>query len=453
MDLPNYFLADLPESATLSPQLISEACSTLKQNRERFLSSRSTESIISVLVGVARDWLQEEFPFRKCALKDGPPFTGFASQTLAAGLDAFFGEITTKNIEALLAQDLGSSQRLDQIVSDRTELREERASIARGPELLVQITGGLLPNPTLMSMMLGLLARSAQFIKCASGTAFIPRMFAHSLYAVQPKLGSCLEIAEWKGGNEALETALFSEANCVTATGSDETLTKIRSRLPSRVRFLGYGHKLSFTYIARESLAGAGLNKLLSDVTRDVVAWNQLGCLSPHVIYTETGGDTAPDSFAEMLGRQLEIAEAKEPRGPVETEVSAAITTRRMVYEARASQSDGTRLWMSPGSTAWTVVFEEDPQFQISCLNRFVYVKPTPDLSRLLLTLAPIHRSISTVGLSAPTERLQEIAIELARWGVTRICRPGTMQHPPLTWRHDGRPSLGDLITWTDVEF
>jgi hypothetical protein len=26
------------------------------------------------------------------------------------------------------------------------------------------------------------------------------------------------------------------------------------------------------------------------------------------------------------------------------------------------------------------------------------------------------------------------------------------MQNPPLTWRHDGRPSLGDLVRWTDLE-
>ena len=24
------------------------------------------------------------------------------------------------------------------------------------------------------------------------------------------------------------------------------------------------------------------------------------------------------------------------------------------------------------------------------------------------------------------------------------------MQNPPLAWRHDGRPALGDLMTWTD---
>ena len=45
-----------------------------------------------------------------------------------------------------------------------------------------------------------------------------------------------------------------------------------------------------------------------------------------------------------------------------------------------------------------------------------------------------------------------EVAAQLARWGVSRVCSLGRMQLPPLTWRHDGRPALGDLVTWTDFE-
>ena len=69
------------------------------------------------------------------------------------------------------------------------------------PEFLVHIAAGNIPNPTLMSIILGLLTRSAQFVKCASGASFLPRLFAHSIYEAEPKLGACLEIAEWRGGN------------------------------------------------------------------------------------------------------------------------------------------------------------------------------------------------------------------------------------------------------------
>ena len=41
---------------------------------------------------------------------------------------------------------------------------------------------------------------------------------------------------------------------------------------------------------------------------------------------------------------------------------------------------------------------------------------------------------------------------ELARMGVHRVCPIGQMQRPPLSWHHDGRPNLADLVQWTDFE-
>jgi hypothetical protein len=63
-----------------------------------------------------------------------------------------------------------------------------------------------------------------------------------------------------------------------------------------------------------------------------------------------------------------------------------------------------------------------------------------------------LRGKVSTVGIAVPEDKAQEIATQLARWGATRICPLGQMQNPPLTWRHDGRPALGDLVTWTDFE-
>ena len=63
-----------------------------------------------------------------------------------------------------------------------------------------------------------------------------------------------------------------------------------------------------------------------------------------------------------------------------------------------------------------------------------------------------VRGQVSTVGLGALGDNAPELVMQLARWGVTRVCPLGQMQNPPLTWRHDGRPALGDLVTWTDWE-
>ena len=423
MNLPNYFLADLPAKAVLSPTMVVEACRTLRRNRDQYLAHRRTDNLIQTLSHLAGEWLQANYPFRKLALEDGPMATGFSRQTLKNGLNGFFKELTRQSLELLLEQDLAHPKRLDEMVASDVEQKGNRAAIAVAPELLVYIAAGNLPNPTLMSMVLGLLTRSAQFVKCAAGTSFIPRLFAHSLYELDRKLGACLEVAEWrrpqtggsletpgieltasrspapastvsenrnrpaspgKGPNGIhsvdflgleLNKALFAEADCVTATGDDETLFNIRQQLPPKTRFVGYGHRLSFGYIAAGALAGLNARKVAELAAKDIAAWDQLGCLSPHVIYVENGGAITPLQFAESLAQELERREQVEPRGKLSVETSAAISSRRSFYELRAAHSDDTSLWTSKDSTAWTIVFEADVRFQASCLNRFIYVK------------------------------------------------------------------------------
>jgi len=183
-----------------------------------------------------------------------------------------------------------------------------------------------------------------------------------------------------------------------------------------------------------------------------VTAWNQLGCLSPHVIYVEQGGEANAERFSELLAAELDQREQAEPRGTVPSEVAAGIAGRRGIYEVRAAHSPGTRQWCSAESTAWTVVFEAEPRFQLSCLNRFIYVKPVANLSEALQGADVVRQHVSTVGVAVPEHTLGEVAGVLARWGATRICPLGKMQEPPLSWRHDGRPGLGDLVTWADLE-
>lgn len=450
MELPNYFLADLPPEATISPAMISEACQTLKRNREQYLAGRSLQSMVQLIVRLAENWLEPEFLFRKLALENVSK-ARFSRATLERGLDNFFKQLTRENFRALLSQEFGDGMDAASVPPESVPARTSH--LWRGPEFQVHITAGNIPNPAFMSIVLGLLTRSAQFVKCASGSSFLPRLLAHSIYDEDPKLGACLEIAEWRGGNVELENALFAEADCVTATGSDEALEEIRKRVPMRAHFLGYGHRVSFGFVAGEILTGTRTKKVISATADDVVAWNQLGCLSPHVIYVQAGGDISTEHFTQLLAEELDRREANEPRGEISTEESAAIASRRAIYQIRAAHSpEMTQHWYSKDSTAWTVVFEADSRFQVSCLNRFIYVKPVADLKAVLQNADAIRGKVSTIGIAAPEEKISELAVQLARWGATRICPLGQMQNPPLTWRHDGRPPLADLVTWTDWE-
>ena len=70
MNLPNYFIADLPGEHSISPRLVTDACQTLKRNREQFLLGRSTASIVAMVIATAQGWL-EPGPFRRLAIERG----------------------------------------------------------------------------------------------------------------------------------------------------------------------------------------------------------------------------------------------------------------------------------------------------------------------------------------------------------------------------------------------
>ncbi len=348
---------------------------------------------------------------------------------LAAGLDQFFKQLTTENIEAFLRQELGHPHRLDNFQAGEYEMTGKRTAVAHGPVLLAHIAPWNIPNPALTEMVLGLLTRSAQFVKCATGGSFIPRLFAHSIYEIDHKAGACIEVAEWKGGNELLETALFAEADCVVATGSDEMLESIAKRMPRAARLVGYGTRVSFAYITRDALE-QNLASIVEKAVADVTAWNQRGCLSPHVIYVEDGGAMTSETFAARLAEELESAEKIFPRGNLSAPDAASIATRRAFYEVRAAHSLQTKMWASPESTAWTIILDNDPLFQLSCANRFIYVKGVADLKHALHGADSIREKVSTVGLCATAAQARELALQLARWGARRICPLGQMQNP-----------------------
>lgn len=472
MNIPNLFLADLPPEATLSPQLIRDACIAVKRNRASWLQHRRTQELIELLAYAAERFLQPDYGLRRLALELAPAETGFGRSTLERGMDGFFRSITSDSLQSLVQQDLGDSRRLDEFAAPTGELRQGRLALARGPELLAHITAGNLPNSGLSSLTMGVLTKSAQFMKLPRNGTLLPRLFAHALADLEPKLGSCIELATWAGGDEPLESVLFTEADCVTVHGSDDTLRSVASRLPRHCRFLGYGHRLSFGFVGQDQLSIYQARKIAMRAAEDIAAWNQLGCLSPHVFYVEERGPISPEGFAELLADALADIERTDPRGHLSLENSAEISGRRSLHELRGARHAstreeahtmprgaffdipraGTRVWSSPDSTAWTVVYEEEPRFQTSCLNRFIYIKPCRDLADALHQAEPIRGRVSTVGVATSEARMQELAPVLARWGISRICPVGKMQLPPAGWRHDGRPALADLVTWTDWE-
>jgi hypothetical protein len=282
---------------------------------------------------------------------------------------------------------------------------------------------GNTPHAALQSLVRGLLLGSQNLCKLPG--ARLPEVEAF----VAGLPGPLRARVEFHAGSP---DAIISSAEAIIVFGSDETVARFRALARPGGIFLGYGHRVSlgmvFEDAAFESAPWAALDASLFD---------QQGCLSPHCIYV---ADRA-EEYAARLALEMEGVQAVHPRSVLEISEAAAISEAREIARFRAANGEGVRLWESPGSNDWTVIFDADPRFAASPLNRFIFVRPLPeDAAEALAEARPF---LSTIGIWPNTRSCAERAAGL---GATRVCALGRMQEPPWTWRHDGRQTLGPLV-------
>jgi hypothetical protein len=432
-------------SATLSE--IHEAIQRTRGASGRVRAQRGIDAIIGTLAQAAQNWLAPASPWRLRALEHVPSVTGFSPAMVNQAIDLTFGSITLPALSELLDRELG-----DRLTLDKFCPRGNLQTRATGPDLITHILAGNVPVPGVVSICCGLLLKSANIVKLSSRDPILPRLFVESIREVDAELADCVATFEWPGAEVALTQHALSPATAVLAYGNDSTIAALRKLAPPAAIFIGYGHKISFGLVAREAMTEESLPALVEGAAFDVSVYDQQGCLSPHVFYVEEGGALGPRRFAGALADAMKAYQLRLPRGTRSVEEAAQLTRMRQSYLFRSASDRRVAVWASDNTTDWVVIYEDDPSFTPSCLNRVVFVKPTDGFPRVLKSIQRYLAEISTVGLSPLNERTTVYADEFAKAGIPRVCPIGQMQRPSLAWSHDGRPNLAGLVKWTDLE-
>ena len=296
-------------------------------------------------------------------------------------------------------------------------------------EPILHIISGNTPHAGLQSLIRGLLVGAFNLVKLPSGGL---REVEDFIQALPPSL------AERVVSSEKLPEAWLQEAKTWLLFGSDKTVEDFRRHVPLGTIFEPHPHRISLGVIFDE-IRGDSVRMAAADVAR----FNQKGCLSPHDIYV--AGDAK--GYAARLSQALAEYEQIDPRGEITTLEAAEIADVRANYRFRSANDPRVALWESENSTAWTVVYEKDPWFASSCLNRVVFVKPLPpDLTE---ALGPALLWVAAIGIWPVTP---ENASKAALLHPSRICALGEMQNPPFSWHQEGRQTLAPLVRWVDFE-
>jgi hypothetical protein len=329
--------------------------------------------------------------------------------------------------------DLSKEKILDWIDLELPGLSKPTAPAHGGHQVIVipfnpilHILSGNTPHAALQTLVRGTLVGAKNILKLpADDLPDVGEFIQRLPDGLRPMIGKVLK-PDW-----------FMEAEAVVVFGSDETVQYFQQRVQPWQRFLPHGHKISFGLIS-DSFD----QEVVRSAAHDVCVFDQLGCLSPQFYFVD--GDAK--KFAEQLTDQL-LATGPLIARSWGQEVAATLRTYREEWKFRAATEPGVRVFESPKSLDWLVIYDPQPRLENNPLHRTVFVKPMPE--NLEQTLAPIRRHLSTVGVYPVNPNMIELAIGL---GAQRVCSIGQMQNPPLTWHHDGWPALASLVRYVDVE-
>lgn len=436
-------------SPILTPALLSKIIAQLNEAREEYLAKLPVYEIIRTIDKVVALWRDPNYPPRQQAEALLPTITGYSSQMITQTLNELALMLREEDLKLLLEEELGDPLFLDQF---RPRRKSTGMCKAYGPRLTTAVFAGNVPGLPVANIVYALLMKSAILGKSASEEPLFAVLFARSLAEVDPELARSVAMVCWRGGEEEIEGLAFGSSDAVVVYGGERSVNEVRKRVPSGTRFIAYGHKLSFGVIGREYLAADSAKQTAARAAIDASVFDQQGCLSPHVLYVEEGAETSPKEFARFLAKEMETFNQEIPRGRISPDESAAINQLRGSYEFRELEEDDVAVHCSSGGTDWTVIYENDPAFVPSCLNRTIRVKPVKDVKDVVDLIKPVKGYLQTVGAALPDKRFLLMAEKMGQLGADRICPLGKMTAPSLTWHHDGRFNLLDLLRWTDIE-
>jgi hypothetical protein len=333
----------------------------------------------------------------------------------------------------LLQSQLGHVDALDSwFVRDGVRVR------ARAPMLIYHICAGNLAISAWTSLAHGLLLGARNVVKLPGDrddNSTTRREILDFIRGLPPTLRKLVKT------HRALDTKLLRQADAVVAFGSDAAMSSLRAQIRWDQKFIAHGHALSLLCLTN---TGSLTPRQARACAVDILTYDQLGCLSPQAIYVPPRTDF--DSLGRKLAHALEAHWQQLKRKPARPlSVAARISEARDMAHAL-----GHRVWLPPKNhLGWTLIHDPDPAFQPSPLHGVIYLRQAIE-SQLPTALVSAAGRISTIGIAGPlSSRLENVFLSL---GASRFCAAGRMQFPPLTWHHDGRSSLADLVTWIDSE-
>lgn len=316
-----------------------------------------------------------------------------------------------------------------------SELRELGRTLTNRRKLFGFVMAGNIPGAGLHELVAALLAGCGAIIKTATDEPAFFANFARALAEIDSELGTRISVFNWPRERHDLTAAMREACDIFAAFGDDNTIAQLQSPVESgnAASFTGFGARVSGIVLARGALDKITIRK----AAKDVVRFEQRGCLSPHHVFVEDPAASHTAHFAARFAEELQqLARRLPPPHRLNLEDAAGVRRAREIARWRSIGGSGVLLWEG-AHLDWTVIYDPGASFTFSPGFRTAYVSPFADLADLKRRLAPVSGRIEAFAVAGKSDRVG-INRLLRECGASYICAPGRMQSPPLDWPHGG---------------
>jgi len=309
---------------------------SIRRARAERLADRPIADVIRPLERVVARYLTPRDRGRRELIQALAASGRFSEPMMERAIEDAFEPLARGGLRRWIASELGSVSALDRPVPTR----EGTLRRAVGPEWMFHVYAGNVPSIPVWPMLATLLLKSALLAKTSSREPVLAPHLARAIAAEDDDLGRCLAVVWWKGGAAELERVALADAPAVLAFGGEVAITTLAHHARPDARTVFHGPKVSFAYLGKGALTRGNAPAAARRLALDAALYDQEGCLSPHAVYAERGGQVTPVDFAALLGEALEEQVEALPRREPEAEESASLQLYRAQARFDAAAAD-----------------------------------------------------------------------------------------------------------------
>lgn len=337
------------------------------------------------------------------ALERMAPVSPLPAEVLERAYAVLWRSFQRPGLYAQIDHELGGADVLDgwrevSLPDDRT------AAIRAFPPRLVHIIAGNAPGVAAMSVVRGALTKGVNLLKLPSNDLFTATAILRTMAAVAPghPVVRSFSAVYWRGGDEAVESALFRPQffDKLVAWGGEATIRSALKYVGPGFELVSFDPKTSISMIGREAFASEeSLARAADAGAADATFFNQQACVASRFQFVEGSWDDA-DRYAALLCERLGVARSSVRRAAHGSPRNCA---RRSTSCGPWTPSTGSgaattaRAWSSARRNPWTSTptgRSSTSSRSARCLRR----SPTPGSPprRSACTPTPARRNCAT---------------------------------------------------------